>query len=494
MSKFTRREFLRPSAATSAASLMAVAGGFPSGMDFSPNVAQNATFNVRQYGAKGDKISNDTSAIQAAIDACNHAGGGEVLVPPGDYYAGGINLKSNVTFRLTNGATIWASGKFEDYANSIVRSGESFLFEAVGQENIVICGDGKVVGTGQGDLRRRKGEENMRMPRYRFGTLSFVRCKNIRFRDFRVRESEAHTLVLTECDGVFADGISILNNFFHTETDGIDPDSCRNVFISNCHVVAGDDAICLKADQGKPVENIVVSNCVLESTAGAIKFGTGSSGDFRNIRVSNCAIRNSGVGVGLFIKDGGTVEGASFSNLSIETTRQDIPINQRLRNNIFPIYIDLTKRNPNSPLSRIRDVTFNDIQIASDNSIVIQGMPQREIENLTLRGINFRVNESFDFSDRTEREGGESTYSDANKTRSVRQPTYMALAYVNGLSVEGVRVVIPKEVSSEFPRSSVAVFNSQNGIIRNVTCQREQSADAPPVVVLRDCQAVALED
>lgn len=168
-------------------------------------------------------------------------------------------------------------------------------------------------------------------------------------------------------------------------------------------------------------------------------------------------------------------------------------MNKRLRNDIFPIWVDLTKRNPDSPLSRVRDVTFDDIQIASDNSIVIQGMPQREIENLALRGINFRVNNSFDYSQRLESEGGESTYSDANKTQFVRKPTYIALAYVKGLSVDGVRMVIPPDVFSQFPRSAVAVFNSQDGVIRNVTRQPEESPNAPPVVARNNCQAVVLE-
>lgn len=104
------------------------------------------------------------------------------------------------------------------------------------------------------------------------------------------------------------------------------------------------------------------------------------------------------------------------------------------------------------------------------------------------------MNEIFDSSDRSEREGGKSTYSDANVTRFIRKPTYLALAHVDGLSVDGVRVVITKEVSDEFPRSALAVFNSQNGVIRNVTCQREKRPNAPPVVVLKDCQAIALED
>ena len=489
MNKLNRREFLRPMAA-SAAGLLAVGRAFPSALP--SEMGKNWIFSVRDYGAKADKVSNDAPAIQAAIDACNRSGGGEVIVPPGNYFSGGIVLKSNVTLRLENGATIWASGRIEDYGNRLVQD-HAYLFEALGQENIVVCGDGRFVGTGQGDLRRREGETGMPMPRDRFGIILLTGCRNVRLRDFRIRYSEAHTVMLRECDGVFVDGVSIFNNYFRTETDGIDPDSCTNVLISNCHIVAGDDAICLKTDNGKPLENVVVDNCILESVATALKLGTSSSGDFRDIRVSNCVIRNSTLGVGLFIKDGGTVEGVGFSNLFIETTRQDVSIAKWLRNDIFPIWIDLTKRNPNSPLSRVRGVSFDDIQIASDNSVVVQGMPQREIESVTLRGINFQVNGAFDFSHRTESEGGESSYSDANKTRFVRKPAYVALAYVRGLTVEGVEVNVPKDVFEQFPRSAVSVFSSQDGVVRNVGREPGESPNAPPVVVLKDCQGVALE-
>lgn len=492
MKNLNRREFLQPMAA-SATALFAARRILASAPSLPSEMGQKTIFSVRKYGAKGDKVSDDTPAIQAAIDACNRSGGGEVFVPPGNYFSGGIILKSNVTLRLENGATIWASGNIKDYHNKLVED-HAYFIEALGQENLVVCGEGKFIGTGQGDLRRRTGEESMPMPRDRFGIILFTGCKNVRLQDFGIRYSEAHTVMLRDCEDVFVDGVSILNNYFRTETDGIDPDSCKNVLISNCHISAGDDAICLKTDHGKPLENVVVDNCILESVATAIKLGTSSTGDFRDIRVSNCVIRNSTLGIGLFIKDGGTVEGAGFSNLVIETTRQDVPVNNRLRNDIYPIWIDLTKRNPNSPLSRVCDVSFDDIQIASDNSVVIQGMPQREIENVSLRGINFYVNGAFDFSHRIEAEGGESTYSDANKTRFVRQPTYVALAYIRGLTVHDVDVTIPTSVMEQFPRSAVAVFNSQDGVIRNIRCDVKEIPNAPPAVVLKNCRAVAVED
>jgi hypothetical protein len=446
-----------------------------------------ATFNVREFGAKADQTNDDAPAIQAAIDACNKSGGGEVVVPSGNYFAGKIILKRNVTLKLENGATIWASGNIEDYDKNPPKGEHGYLFVATNTENIAIAGDGKIVGTGQAELGRREDEDKSPLPAHRFGIIHFVNCKNVHLRDFGILFSEAHAVVFNECQDVFVDGVSIINNFLRTNTDGIDPTSCTNVFISNCHIVAGDDCICPKTEKGIPLENLVVDNCILESIASAVKLGTGSSGDFRDIKVSNCVIRNSGVGIGLFIKDGGTVERVSFSNISIETTSQDTPINARLRNNIIPIYIDLGKRSTNSPLSRIRDVSFSDIQIESDNSIVIQGMPERAIENLTLRNISFRVSKAFDFSARTKREGGKSTYRDERKTLFVRQPACIALAYVNGLTVDNVRVAIDENVFKQFDRSALAIFNSQNGVVENVRREPAGKTGGQPVVAFSNC-------
>ena len=452
-----------------------------------------ATFNVRDYGAKTDRAGNDAPAIQAAIDACNQAGGGEVLVPAGNYFSGQIVLKSNVTLKLENGAAIWESGNLADFDKHPTKNQRGDLFVADGQENIVICGDGKIVGTGQDELGRRQDEDQAPLPAHRFGIVRFSRCKNVRLRDFQICFSEAHAVVFTRCRDVFVNGVSILNNFLRINTDGIDPTSCTNVFISNCHIVAGDDCICPKTEAGAAMENLVVENCILESIAGAVKLGTASGGDFRDIKVSNCVIRNSGVGLGLFIKDGGTVERVSFANISIETTSPAAPVNARLRNNIIPIYLDLTKRDPGSPLSRVRDVIFSNIQIASDNSLVIQGLTNRPIENLTLRDITFRVTGAFDFSQRIKREGGKSTYRDENRTQFVRAPAWCAIANVHGLTVENVRVLCDEAIAKKFPRAALAIFNSQAGMVKNIT-REPAGPDMPPAVSVKNCRQVVVEN
>ncbi|NQT11989.1 MAG: hypothetical protein HQ582_04540, partial [Planctomycetes bacterium] len=268
----------------------------------SESVVPAATFNVRDFGARGDEKTNDAHSIQAAVDECHRQGGGIVTLPPGDYLSGMIRLRSHVTFRLENGATLWASPCEDDYVRSAhVGRGVKviyYLLVAEDQEHIALDGDGVIHGAGRHDLLRRAGTSDT-MPPFQIGTLFFQRCKHVSVRDLSFRYSACWTLHFLRCEEVFVDGASIVNNYFRTVTDGIDAVSCRDVHIANCHISTGDDCICLKSRDGYPCQHVVVSNCTLESIATAIKVGTESEGDFHDIRCSICTVRNSTVGVGV---------------------------------------------------------------------------------------------------------------------------------------------------------------------------------------------------
>src|SRR5256885_17149264 len=75
-------------------------------------------FDGRSLGAAGDGRTKDTAAFQMALDACaagGAGGGGEVIVPAGNYLIGSIELGSNTTLRLQSGATLTASPDLPDY-------------------------------------------------------------------------------------------------------------------------------------------------------------------------------------------------------------------------------------------------------------------------------------------------------------------------------------------------------------------------------------------
>lgn len=452
------------------------------GMSFLALPCQARIWNVRDSGAKGDKKHNDGPAIQRAIDACAEDGGGMVYVPSGDYLCGGLRLRSRVSLHLESGATLWVSANREDYPH-----GNRFLY-AEDQTNVTIEGRGTIHGTGQEDLQRKK-DDNRPRPEFRVGILRFIRCENVTIKDVTVRYSDSWTFDLEFCQKVYISGVSILNNYYRVNADGIDPVSCRNVHISNCYIIAGDDCIVCKTREGAPCEDIVITNCTMSSIATAVKIGTESPADFRNIHMSNCVIRDSTVGIGMYIKDGATAERISFSNCSIETIREPELARESLKNSVYPIFVDIEKRDPDSRVGRIRDLTFSDISILSDNGILIQGMSRPNIENLVLRNVTQRVDRPFDYSQHRKHVGGSTRATeDRRPTEFARQESYVTLANINGLTVDHLQIWIPEQVFEQFPRAALSLHNVAGADLSHIRRLSGQSPKTAPVLTLENCR------
>jgi polygalacturonase len=429
-------------------------------------------WDVTELGARGNKEANDTAAIQKAIDSASQAGGGTVHVPAGDYRCGQLQLRGNVTLHIEAGATLWVSPDKADY-----QRGNTFLL-AQDQNNVAIEGRGTIHGTGQEDLQRKRGDKRPR-PDWRVGILKFTGCTNVAIRDVTIRYSDSWTLDLERCEDVLIDDVRILNNYYRVNADGIDPVSCRRVRISNCCIVAGDDCIVCKSREGQPCEDIVVTNCMLESIATAVKIGTESPSDFRNILVSNCVIRNSTVGIGIFLKDGGTAERISFSNCTIETIRQPELAGESLKDSIYPIFVDIEKRRADSRIGKIRDLSFSDLSILSDNGILLQGMTAGRIENVSMRNITMRVDRVADYAKRKKHVGGKVEQTeDRRETIYARKPSYATLANIDGLTVDNLRVLIPDEVFAKYHRSAFSLHSVSKAIISDI--RRESAGNVAP--------------
>lgn len=353
-----RRQFL-------SASILTAGAAIPSS-SWSATVALQKNSNVLELGAKPDGQTLNTSIIQRAIDETNAAGGGLVYVPPGTYLVGGLQLKSRVTLYLEAGAVLLGSKSIQDYKHfpgppQVGDANGHHLIFARGAEDITVCGPGTIDGQGQAywkNIHRSpvKPEDlwsdvatfdylpidNLRPS----PMLEFAECKNVRVLDVTLKNASGWTLRPVACETVILDGIRIRNPHIGPNTDGLDITASRNVFISNCDIATGDDAICIKSENpyGEllPTKNITITNCVLTTSCNGLKLGTASHGAFENIVFSNSVIYsearsplNAHVigGINLEMVDGGSIDGVTISNI-------------RLQNSRTPIFIRLGRRTP----------------------------------------------------------------------------------------------------------------------------------------------------
>lgn len=426
-------------------------------------------YNVLDYGAVPDHKTVCTEAIQAAIDACAAAGGGTVLIPAGDYLTGGLILKSNVHVHFEMGATLFVSPDKEHYTynagNPKRPSGHSFLFYACEEKNITIDGYGTVHGTGEDDYGVWWGLE--RPMNFRVGLLLLEKCEHVHIEEVTFKYSDNWTLHFLQCENVWIHKARIMNNTRHLHSDGIDPDSCKNFFISDCYIQTGDDCICPKASvAGVPMENLVVTNCVLETPTTAIKIGTASYGNFTDMHFSDITIRNSSIGIGFFVKDGALVERATFNNISIQNADwEDIKP-------IIPIFMDIEKRRENSIIGKIRDVSFSNIMINSASGALIQGMPESQIENVSLSNIVFRAPKACDLSIRKKQiGGGRSTPDDGRDTTFIRKNAYFAFAHTVGLSLDNITVV-QEEAAQSLDMNPIYLYDSDDAQVTRIKMRR----------------------
>lgn len=379
--KYSRRSFLLHSGVV-LWPLSTCFGAASAEDSFRADDSSGGFLNVRRCGAKGDGQTNDTEAIQSAIERTGSVGG-TIVFPPGRYRAGTLRLRNNLTIHLTAGATLLASpddADFEPYEELLYstyadRETSDFGFALLrgrDLENISIVGPGRI----DGNRSKRGGPK----------PIALKNCHRVLIRDLTLVNSPNYNISLLGCDDVDILGVRILNGY----CDGIDPDCCQRVRISNCLVECWDDAIVPKASYAlghrRSTENVTVTNCVLSTACNAFKLGTESSGDFKNIVVSNCTVygqpekwkRNPISGVSLEMVDGGTLERVAISNIAMTGAR--VPLYVRLANRGR----SQTKPTPHN-LQRIliSDIVATGAALTSS----ITGIPGYPVRGISLKNI-----------------------------------------------------------------------------------------------------------
>ncbi len=392
--------------------------------------SQNGIYNVKQIIENTGKSMLVTKQLQEIINNCSEDGGGTIYFPAGEYLTGSLVLKDNTYLELGPGAIIYGSMDINDYT----RKGGKSLIYANGSNNIGIIGQGTIDGNGDFFWR---GKERPYIRPDRF--MLFVECQNIRINGITMLNSPNWNLELLNCEFAWIDGVTMISDIDSPNSDGIDPTSSSNIFISNCYFELGDDAICPKSRGTKPTENVVVENCIIKSDDSAIKLGTRSEAPIRNLVFNNIIIKDTQYGIAFYAKDGGTFENIRFSNITIESS-----LNEELKDDrpsgSYPIFLDIERRKPDAPISAINDIYFSDITINSkDGHCLFLGQPDQKIENLNFSNITFNLEKHRTLEGSKKPRGVRSLIDRAANDYS-HIPSNFTFAYINGISIDDLTI------------------------------------------------------
>ncbi len=382
----------------------------------------SSTYNVRDFGASGNKNENSQASLQLAIDACAEAGGGMVYFPPGAYTSGTLFLRSNVRLHLEAGAVLYSSKNPDDFP-------KRGLLYAEDIENITLEGRGTVDGQAQYEWRltdmrdwyiypNELAASAAGLPLMRsFPTANsignlvlFIRCKNVKITSLTFLHSPSWTMHLWGCEHLVIDGVDIRTSLRDgVWADGIDPDGCKDVHISNCTIETGDDALVFYSSSifgpARPCENITVSNCRLTSASSALKFCDGNMNAIRNVTIQNCVITDSNRGIAFMVFDGGVLENVVISNVTIECKRYDWfwwgdgdPIHFNLiQRSEIDANIDKSKE---SPPGIMRNIILKNVFARGQGSCLIHGHVDLPIENVTLEDVRIELENNPDSAPR----------------------------------------------------------------------------------------------
>jgi polygalacturonase len=391
-------------------------------------VFKNKDYPITRYGAVADGKTLNTSAFKKAIEACNRAGGGRVVVPAGVFLTGPIYLKSNVNLHLNSGATIRFSQNTRDYPIVFTRwEGMECMnyapqLYAYKETNIAVTGTGTIDGNadkthwwpwkGREEYGWKKGDPNQAKarsvlhqmmheqvdPQKRvFGEGHYLRpsmfqpylCKNILLSGVKMINSPMWFLNPVLSENITIQKVSIASH--GPNTDGCDPESCKNVLIKDCFFDTGDDCIAIKSGRDedgrryqKPAENHIIDGCQMKDGHGGVVIGSEIAGGARNIYAVNCSMDSPDLDRILRIKTsssrGGIIENIFMKDIKVGAYKD------------AAITCDMFYENPGNYMPVIRNIWVENVDVAKGGNygIFVHAYKASPVQNLKLVNCNMR--------------------------------------------------------------------------------------------------------
>ncbi|MFZ5967787.1 MAG: glycoside hydrolase family 28 protein [Bacillota bacterium] len=387
---------------------------------------ESATVDVRKFGAIGDGVTLDTSALQAAILACPE--NGRVLIPKGTYLTTPLFLKSNINLHFEKDAVLlgvkerdrypvlqgvltsydeleeyylgsWEGDPMDSYAS---------LLTGIHVENINIIGEGILDGNASFETWWERPKEKRRAWRPR--TIFLTECKNVLVEGITIKNSPSWTVHPLMCEDLKFINLRVENPPDSPNTDGINPESCKNVLILGTLFSVGDDCIAIKSGKlymGKkkkmPSQNIFIRNCFMEYGHGAVTIGSEMSGGVNHIYVEKCLFQNTDRGIRIKTRRGRGETGI-IDEIHVQDIQMDGVLTPFVINAFYFCDIDghveyvwskeplpVDERTPYIKNIYLKNIRCKNAEVAA---AFFYGLPERKIEKIDMEDIyvDFREN------------------------------------------------------------------------------------------------------
>ena len=426
-------------------------------------------YNVKDFGALGNGESLDSVSIQKAIDECAQNGGGTVFIPAGKYRCGTMHFKSHVHIELEKGATILGSTDVTDFdpleenpSNDIYQDRSHSYFHHSLFHADSVC---DIALTGYGTIDMQAVWEVIDTPEFKWcracKIVAFKNCTDVIIKGLTMKNATDLAVYFAGCENVI---VTQLNLTVHV--DGISPDSCKNVVISDCIIDAGDDGIVPKTSYTlghfKYMENLAITNCIIKSRCNGIKFGTESNTGYLNTTITGCVIYNTHLsGIAIESVDGAIINGFSISGITMKN----------VGNPIMVMVLNRARGPEGTTIGKIKNISMTNITITGPYEpwdaiyqnywqaqkgnptitphtypIIMIGQEDSIIENVSLSNIQFEAEGGGTVEERNLvipdlRDG----YPECNSIGK-RSPVFGLVArYVNNLKLYNVDFYTDKE-------------------------------------------------
>lgn len=362
----------------------------------------NNTFNIVDFGAKNDTVTDNTKAIQSAIDAANKAGGGKVIVPAGVYLCGPLTFTSNLNLHLDEGA-ILRFLPITCYPGGL-KEGRDFIF-GKNLHDIAITGKGIIDGQGSPWWSYAKVKDAQR-PRM----IVLRDCDKILIEDVTLMNSpKFHIAIGGKTTNVTVNRITVRAP---ASDDPVNPshntDACNvsgnHILIQNSDISTGDDNYTC----GGGTSDVLIRNNKYGYGHG-VSIGSYAQG-VSNITVENCTFKNTECGIRIKSdRDrGGVVENLTYRNLTMENVEFPILIygaynaKEKQYRDLKKLTPEIAKTYPSAPVVATtpvyKNITFSNITATTQPEMragLIWGLPEAPASNITLDNVNIKADRPF---------------------------------------------------------------------------------------------------